>query len=141
MKPKVTLIGGASAAAAGVPAMRARKKARRARARLTHFEIRRDGRLRLRLAIADDAIAGAGRELGALIQKMAPGTASHVTVPGPLPVVFEDAPPQHAADDAEYHADLHEQLIELFGSLCDSALDDALEIARREQAQRLVGSN
>ena len=54
------------------------KKPRPARVRLTHFEIKRGDRLRLRIAVADDALAEVGDELGALIKKMAPGTQTAV---------------------------------------------------------------
>ena len=144
----------------------ARKKPAR-RPRLTHFEIRRAGSLRLRLAVADDALADVGDELGALIRKIAPAVRTRVieaSAPikqaddgGPMIEVVSEAPgiedraghgpddfvgsPQHRADDAEYHAGLRARLAELFGSLCDASLDDALEIVRDERARRAEGGN
>jgi hypothetical protein len=44
-------------------------------------------------------------------------------------------------NDDEYHAGLRAKLSELFGSLCDAALDDALVIARDERARRMDGGN
>jgi hypothetical protein len=120
------------------------------RVRLTHFEIRRGDRLRLRIAIADDAVAEVGDELGALIKKIAPGTRTTV-VQAPLPVeapaeVSADAEtilisPQHDPNDPVYHATLRGRFTELFSSLCDTALADVLEIAREERARRAEGGN
>ena len=112
------------------------------RVHLTHFEIRRGERLQLRIAIADDAVAEVGDELGALIKKIAPATRTAI-VQAPLPV---EAPAetiltstQHDPNDPAYHAKLRGHLAELFGSLCDTALADALEIAREERARRAEG--
>jgi hypothetical protein len=129
-------------------------KARR-RARLTHFEVRRGGVLRVRISIADDAIAEAGDELGALVRKVAPCAASRgvvapepvVTSQGAIAVVSSAPPsdfvvsPEHGTDDESYHAGLRERLAELMGSLCDASLADALEIARQESARRAEGGN
>jgi hypothetical protein len=126
-----------------------------ARARLTHFEVRRGGALRVRISIADDAIAEAGDELGALVRKVAPCTVAHgvvapepvVTGRGAIAVVSSAPPsdfvvsPEHANDDDSYHASLRERLSELMGSLCDASLADALEIARQESARRAGGQN
>lgn len=121
-----------------------KKKARGTRTRLTHFEVRRAGVLRLRLAIADDAMDEVGDELGALMRRIAPCTRQ---VPAPAPQdqgqvqtsEFLFTPEPH--DDENYHANLRQHLTDLFGSLCDVALADALEIAREERARRAEGSN
>lgn len=126
-----------------VPISRDRKKDRSPRVRLTHFEIRRGESLRLRIAIADDAIAEVGDELGALIKRIAPSTRTAV-VPPPEPEFEADEfmiSPRHANHDDNYHADLRAHLVELLGSLCDASLADALEIAREEQARRDEGEN
>ena len=109
------------------------------RVRLTHFEIKRGEKLRLRIAVANDAIAEVGDELGALIKKMAPGTRTTVVEAPP----HDDADtedfvvyPQHQGDDAAYHGNLRNHLTTLFSSLCDTSLTDALEIAREERARR-----
>ncbi len=138
---------------------RERKKTRGGRRpSLTHFEIRRGGTLRLRIAVADDALAGVGDELGALIRKIAPAVRTSVVTqnvpsleaPASAPVieVVSAEPssdfvvtPEHRTDDDAYHKDLRERLSELFGSLCDCSLDDALEIARNERARRAEGGN
>jgi hypothetical protein len=117
-----------------------RKKPRAPRVRLTHFEIRRGETLRLRIAVADDALPEVGDELGALIKRIAPST---IVPSAPEPDVTQDfvisrAHPEH--DDA-YHANLREHLVELFGSLCDTALEDALDVARNERDRRAAGSN
>ncbi len=128
-----------------------KKRARRSRACLSHFEIRRGSSLCLRLAIADDVLAGVGDELGALFKKIAPSaisTASVAPVAAAPSIVFvtpeaqEVVIPQvHDNDDEAYHAGVRERLAELFGALCDASLDDALEIMREEQARRMVGAN
>lgn len=114
-----------------------KKKPRGTRPHLTHFEVRRGGALRLRLSVADDALAGIGDELGALFRKIAPGAVSTSTLvasPGaPSELVVS---PTHGNDDDEYHADVRERLAELISSLCDASLSDALEIARTERARR-----
>jgi hypothetical protein len=124
-----------------------RKK--KSRTRLTHFEVRRGNALRLRLAVADDAIADVGDELGALLKKIAPGAVSTSVVQAntvAIPVPFSEdgddddddfiVSAEHPSDDVDYHAGIRERLAELFGSLCDTALADALEIARAEHAER-----
>lgn len=108
------------------------------RVHLTHFEVRQGTALRLRLSIADDAIAGVGDELGALLRKIAPGAVeTAIITPDPTPpprsIVIA---PQHGHDDENYHASLRSRLAELFGELCDTALSDALEIANEERARR-----
>jgi len=127
---------------AAVKARSGARRDRRVRPPLTHFEVRRGGTLRLRLAIADDAIAEAGDELGALLRRIAPCPAA--------PAASQDVPaemvdfvvtPEHPPDDAAYHAGLRERLAELFSSLCDTSLADALEIAREERARRAEGGN
>ena len=113
--------------------------------RLTRLEVRRGKALRLRIAIADDAIAELGDELGALIKKIAPSAPGIVASPQ-----IEEASPQvedlvvsrvHADDDIHYHANVREHLVGLFSSLCDTSLADALEIAREERARRSEGGN
>ena len=127
---------------------RTRKKARTARVPadpidppLTHFEVRRDKTLRLRIAVADDALAEVGDELGALIKRMAPGTRTTIIEPGqelePEFIVSQ----AHNEHDASYHAQLRERLVELFSTFCDTSLEDALNIARNECARRAEGTN
>lgn len=117
------------------------------RARLTHFEIRRGATLLLRVAVADNALAEAGDELGALIKKISPVTRNTVVDPLPFephdPFEVEDfvVSQAHEEHDADYHEDLREHLVVLFDSLCDHALDDALKIVRDEQARRMAGEN
>jgi hypothetical protein len=134
---------------AAAPVQRARKKARVSRVsrvHLTHLEVRHGDTLRLRIAVADDAMAEVGDELGALIKKIAPGTRTSV-VEAPQPVLQAEPQPdfiiarQHTGDDATYHAHLREHLTGLFSSLCDAALADALEIAREERDRRAEGGN
>jgi len=123
-----------------VPAAeRPRKKARPPRVRLTHFEVRRGETLRLRLAVADDALAEVGDELGALIKRIAPSTqtSSVESIPEPDFVVSR----AHVEHDTAYHAQLREHLVELFRSLCDTALNDALDVARNERDRRAEGGN
>jgi hypothetical protein len=122
------------------PAARPRKKPRASRVRLTHFEIRRGEALRLRLAVADDALAEVGDELGALIKRIAPSTQIAVIEPVPHPaevIISRD----HVEHDAVYHAELRDHLVALLGSLCDTALEDALHIARQERERRAEGGN
>ena len=130
------------------------KTPRGPRVRLTHLEVRRGERLRLRIAVADDALAEVGDELGALIKKVAPSTRTAV-IPAveQAAAVVEQADstavgaegfpvnPQHEGDAGAYHADLRAYLTEMFGSLCDASLADALEIVREERARRAEGSN
>ena len=126
--------------------MSARKKSR---VQLTHFEVHRGKKLRLRLAIADDAIAEVGDELGALFVKLAPNAVASRTVsaPGAIAVVSAPQPPEidiapeHTGDDDAYHESWRTRLSELFGSLCDASLADALEIAREERSRRAEGIN
>lgn len=106
--------------------------------------------LRLRIAIADDAIGEAGDELGALLRKLAPSTVTRV-VPAaavvPMPSesieVVEDFAigTEHDDNDETYHAGLRQSLSDLFNSLCDAGLDDALDIARQVRARRAEGGN
>ena len=134
------------------PTSRARKKtARPQRVRLTHFEVRRGDAVRLRIAVADDALAEVGDELGALIRRVAPSTRVEVVEPmidsssestgepvlGPELVLSRE----HVEHDAAYHEQLRDHLEALFGSLCDAALDDALDVARRERDRRAEGGN
>ena len=128
-----------------VAPVRPRKKARGPRVRLTHMEIRRGETLRLRIAIADDAMADIGSELGALIKKIAPSTPATVIEPNAnvSEVIVSEAfvSEAHAEHDQAYHANLRDHLTALFASLCDTALTDALEIARHERDRRADGSN
>lgn len=125
------------APAATVP--RARQKELATHAQLTHLEVRRGKNLRIRIAVADDALAEVGDELGALVKKIAPGTRTAV-VAGPEPDDFVVSQ-LHADDDDAYHATLREHLAELISSLCDTALADTLKIAREESARRADGGN
>jgi len=118
---------------------RPRKKARAPRVRLTHFEVRRGEVLRLRIAVADDALAEAGDELGALIKRIAPSTRTTVVQPVAEPEFVVSR--AHAEHDAAYHASLRDHLAELFSSLCDTALEDALDVARNERERRAEGGN
>ena len=120
-------------------AVRPRKKTRAPRVRLTHFEVRRGETLRLRIAVADDALAEVGDELGALIKRIAPSTRTTIvaSVPEPDFVVSR----AHVEHDAAYHVQLRENLVELFVSLCDTALEDALDVARQERDRRAEGAN
>ena len=118
---------------------RPRKKARAPRARLTHFEVRRGETLRLRIAVADDALAEVGDELGALIKRIAPSTRTTIVEPVPEPdFVISRA---HVEHDTAYHAQLREHLVELFTSLCDTGLEHALDVARNERDRRAEGGN
>ena len=122
---------------------RPRKRVRTPRIGFTHFEIRRGEALRLRIAVADDAFAEVGNELGALIKRMAPSTQTTILDP------VREAEPEsefivtqaHNEHDAGYHAQLRERLIELFSTFCDTSLEDALNIARNECARRAEGTN
>jgi len=128
-----------TARAAPMVANRARKKTRVARAprvHLTHFEVRRGETLRLRIAVADDALAEVGDELGALIKRIAPSTQTTI-VTEPEFLVSR----VHVEHDADYHAQLRDNLVALFTSLCDTALEDALDVARNERARRAEGGN
>ncbi len=118
------------------------RKKRPPRVRLTHLEVRRGEALRLRIAIADDAIAELGDELGALIKKLAPSTQTSVVPAAPQPndLVISRSHDDDA-DNTHYHANVREHLVELISSLCDTSLADALEIAREERARRAEGSN
>lgn len=127
-----------------VPATsRSRKKARAPRIRLTHFEIRRGKALRLRIAVADDAFAEVGDELGALIRRIAPSTQTTVVDPVAVPEPDPDfiVSRAHVERDASYHAQLREHLVELFSSLCDTGLAAALDVARSERERRAEGGN
>lgn len=144
-----------STAAPNAPPPRTRKKTRAPRVRLTHFEIRRGEALRLRIALADDALAEVGDELGSLIRRIAPSTQTTVveSVPGPNlhatrgeylhTTRGEDfvVSRQHAEHDAAYHAELREHLVDLFSSFCDTALEAALDVARKERDRRAEGGN
>ena len=118
-------------------AERSSRARRKPRVRLTHFEVRRGETLRLRIAVADEALAEVGDELGALLRRVAPSTRVAVVQPEPELVVSRE----HSEHDVEYHEQLRGHLAELFGSLCDAALDDALDAARRERDRRAEGGN
>ena len=138
-------------------APRSRKKAARPpRVRLTHFEVRRGDTVRLRVAVADEALAEVGDELGALIRRVAPSTRVTVVEPTVEPAIepsveSTDEPVvlgpelvlsrEHVEHDAAYHEQLRDHLEALFGSLCDAALDDALDCARKERDRRAEGGN
>jgi hypothetical protein len=134
-------------------APRSRKKAvRPPRVHLTHFEVRRGDTVRLRVAVADDALAEVGDELGALIRRIAPSTRVAVVEPMSTSIVESVDEPtvlgpelvlsrEHVDHDAAYHEQLRDHLEALFGSLCDAALDDALDVARKERDRRAEGGN
>ena len=74
-----------------------------------------------------------------LIKRIAPSTRTTIVEAVPEPdFVVSRAHPEH---DAGYHAELREHLVELFRSLCDTALEDALDVARNERDRRAEGSN
>jgi hypothetical protein len=136
---KTTQDARATTTSVAPPAERARKKARAPRVRLTHFEVRRGETLRLRIAVANDALAEIGDELGALVKRIAPSTRTTIIEPIPEPdFILSRA---HVEHDVEYHAQLHEHLVELFSSFCDTALADALNVARNERDRRAEGGN
>jgi hypothetical protein len=111
---------------------------RKKRTRLTHIVIHRGEALQLRVAIADEALADCGDELGTLIKKIAPSTQTSIIQPIPEPdPIF--AP--HDTHDIDFHANTKEHLVAFFGALCDTSLADALEIAREERARRSEGGN
>ena len=129
-----------SAALRVVPTeVRSRKKARTPRVRLTHFEIRRGETLCLRIAVADDALAEVGDELGALIKRIAPSTRTTIVEQATEPDIIVSR--EHAEHDAAYHVNLREHLVDLFSSLCDTSLEDALDVARQEHGRRAEGRN
>jgi hypothetical protein len=107
---------------------------------LTHIEVRRGSALRLRIAIADDALAEASDELGSLLRKLAPGTVTRAiaTASQDTEIAADEivVGSEHDGDDDAYHAGLRDRLSELFSSLCDTGLDDALDIVRQERARR-----
>lgn len=106
----------------------------------------------LRIAVADNALADVGDELGALVKRIAPSTQTAVVQPV-VPVaapVAEVVPPSepffvfgrtHTEHDAAYHDEMRGHLVDLFGSLCDSALEIALDVARQERDRRAEGGN
>jgi hypothetical protein len=122
---------------------RVRKREQASRVRLTHLEIRRGKNLRIRIAVADDALAEVGDELGALVKKIAPSTRTTTIAATPSEPDPDDfvVSRMHADDDDAYHATLREHLAELISSLCDTALADTLKIAREESARRAEGGN
>ena len=148
-EPRVTKTTATPVSAVVTPSPKKPRAPRAPRVRLTHFEIKRGEQLRLRIAVADDALADVGDELGTLIKKIAPSTqappqTSVVEAPRPYTELrAEDfiVTPQHDDNDVTYHEKLREHLTALFSSLCDSALADALDIARDERARRAEGSN
>ena len=115
------------------------KKPRRKRHRFTHVEISRDGRRIFRVSVADDVMPDCGAELGALIQRISPGSSRRI-----MPQVEEISADevvvhsQHSPDDDAYHANARNAIRELVGSLCDPLLDDAIEMARGERERRLA---
>lgn len=133
-----------------VPRSRSRKELRAPRVRLTHFEVRRGDRIRLRIAVADDALADVGDELGALIKRIAPSTQTSI-VPATVVEAIEATetvttadviiPREHSEHDTAYHVQLRDHLEALFSSLCDTALSDALDVARKERDRRAEGGN
>jgi hypothetical protein len=105
---------------------------------MTRLEVHGDEKLILRITVADKALAKIGNELGMLIAKIVPGPRILDADPEPADIVISA---QHADDDETYHSALREHLVDLFGALCDTALTDALDIARREQTWRMAESN
>lgn len=120
---------------------RSRKKPRQPRVRLTHLEVRRGGALRLRIAIADDALAELGDEFGAFIKKLTHGTQTADAITSTPQQEEFVVSRVHPDDDTHYHANVREHLVGLFSALCDTSLADALEIAREERERRTEGSN
>ena len=129
------------------PRRKKAQKARSPRARLVHIEVRRGDTLCLRVAIANGVMAEAGEELGALIRRISPGmppievaaagTSSEAVVIGHELLIGR----AHSEYDDTYHADLRGHLVDLFRSLCDNALEYALEAARAERDRRAEGAN
>lgn len=98
--------------------------------------------------VADDTLAEVGDELGALVKRIAPSTRAEVVtqVVDPMPAPAPEPPAfvfgqRHTEHDAAYHAEQRGHLADLFSSLCDSALEDALDLARQERDRRADGSN
>jgi hypothetical protein len=129
---------------------RSKKKPSRSRVPLTHLEVKRGDTLRMRISVADDAMAEVGDELGALLRKIAPGTKTSIIEAPIQPEVVTEATSltmdieisrHHNDDDDVYHATVHAQLVDFFGALCDQSLSDALEIVREERARRAEGRN
>lgn len=116
---------------------REKKKPRGSRVRLTHLEVKRGDTLRLRVAVADEAFAEIGDELGALLKKLAPSTQTSVVPSEPEFVISQ----HHAENDDDYHGAVRDHLTGLIGMLCDESLEDALRIAREERARRAEGGN
>src|SRR5437762_12403757 len=87
---------------------RARKKSR-PRVRLTHIVIHRGGNLRLRVAIADDAMAECGDELGTLVKKIAPSTqvSSIPAVQTEADAIFAT----HETHDLDFHQNARAHLV------------------------------
>ena len=118
-----------------------RKKSRGPRNLLTHFEIRRGKALRLRIAVANDALSEIGEELSALIKRVAPSPQpAQTTVVEPV-VIEPVSGFIHIEHDDTYHAELREHLTDLFGTLCDTGLETALDIARQERDRRAEEGN
>ena len=150
MSSPKTQSGKASGARATLPRRKKAAKARSPRTRLVHIEVKRGEALCLRVAIAHGVMHEAGEELGALIRRISPGMppieAAPVGAPpetvetvvmGPELLIDRD----HIEHDDVYHANLREHLVDLFRSLCDSALEDALTAARAERDRRAEGAN
>lgn len=106
------------------------------RVRFTHFEVRRGSVVQLKISVADEVVPEVSEELGALLRRIAPGDLG--TPPSPETVVEDQVviDQEHPTDDEAYHATLRAQLTGMLSSLCDTSLDDIVEIARIERAKR-----
>jgi len=101
----------------------------------------------LRVAIASSVMPEAGEALGALIRRISPGmppieavaadATSETVIMGPALLIGRE----HNEYDDAYHAEVREYLGDLFRSLCDNALEDALAAARQERDRRAEGAN
>lgn len=129
-----------------------RKKRRRPHHTLTHFEVRRDKRLLLKITIANSALPRIGPELGKLLAGVAhtphaptPNLGLEAEIEEEVDLSPETAElvisPQHDDDDEPYHAAVRQHMMGLFSILCDASLADALHIVQEERARRIAESN
>lgn len=142
--PKTSSQGTKTTPRAVPPRRSPRKKP--ARTRLIHIEVRRGNELCLRVAIANGVMADAGEELGALIKRISPGAEPAVATATETVTDLSAVPGflvtrEHLEHDAVYHAELRTELTNLFASLCDNSLEDALDAARQERDRRAEGVN
>lgn len=114
-----------------------RKK--RGRVRLTHVEVRRGSALRLRVAITEETYADVHEEFTALINRSAlPALAATSENEIPDEFTFDRTHPEH---DEHFHTEQRAYLVELFSVLCDTGLEDVINIAQHERGRRAEGTN